>query len=361
MNHVQHPWGLMFQQVMLANEDAKDGFNFNDRYNDSERTSDGLKIFDPFNPYWGASNMNGYGDTVNPDNASRPARPGTFNPTYRHLNLHTVFLGPPGSGKTYMAEKVYHLYAALGFVAKNKFKKVTRSDLVGKYMGWSSDITKKLISKYKDGVIFVDEAYSLVNSTQDSYGKEVLTEIIEAMTNEEKNVTIFFAGYKMETLKQLFKSNIGLERRIHSIIETTKPTAHELTQIFVQQVRLESKFTIQGTNADLYRLFTEHYKVLEHNGGDIEVLLGFVKTAIMERLWVDMAKLQKAKAPPPTRNSKKVRKGKKRRKVAGTDIQFLLTLADVTAGFKAMKAMRQRSKLASRTEMSNEVMASLYN
>ena len=260
--------------------------------------------------------------------------PGEYVPVQKNRcgeNLHTVFLGPPGSGKTFMAEKLYNLYASLGFVQKNKFRVVTRGDLVGKYLGWTANITKKLIAKYKNGVIFVDEAYSLVNSPNDSYGKEALTELMESMTNMSKNITIFFAGYKKETLKHLFESNAGLERRIDMVLETTKSTSVELRDIFLQELESEPTLHIDlpADDTKLVQLFETHADVLSNNGGDIKVLLGFIKMETMERYW------HKVAAPSIGDQDDQ----------GSEPLKFAVTLADMKGGFRAMKAMRKSANL----------------
>lgn len=307
------------------------------------------------------------GQSFRPINETRSTgrkRPSQINQVKRdeNLNLHTIFLGPPGSGKTYMAEKVYNIYAALNLVEKNKFKVVTRSDLVGKYMGWTSSITKKLISQYKNGVIFVDEAYSLVNSSNDSFGKEALTEIMEAMTNKDKNVTIFFAGYKIETLKQLFEANAGLERRIHSIIETVKPTAEELVAIFLQQLSEQAKLTFdcEKNKDQLMRLFTNYHDVLSNNGGDIEVLLGFVKTEMINRVWAEMSKQRKIEDKAKGKAKGKARKRKRKvQPPRDKTVKFMVSVDDVSSGFKSMQAMRDRARSA--TKLSSMVANSMFS
>jgi SpoVK/Ycf46/Vps4 family AAA+-type ATPase len=200
--------------------------------------------------------------------------------------LHLCIVGESGVGKTFFAEKVYNLYASLNLVSRNKFAVVTRGDLIGQYQGWSSKTTRNLINKYKNGVIFIDEAYSLVNSSRDSFGSEALTEIIEAMSNESKNVTFFFAGYKQEMLNTLFKSNQGLERRIPTIIELEKPRASDLFKIFVQNVRDVKNLKISKNELNkIEKLFEKEYKIFNKHAGDVVLFIQFVKDCAISRMW----------------------------------------------------------------------------
>ena len=128
--------------------------------------------------------------------------------------IHTLLLGKPGSGKTTFATILVDVWDALGIVDKRRFKITKRSDWVGKYQGHSVAKAKKMIESAKGGVIFIDEAYSLISSKDgdDMYGQEVLTEIVEAMSNPDKQVIFIMAGYEND-MKQLFSYNAGLERR----------------------------------------------------------------------------------------------------------------------------------------------------
>ena len=94
--------------------------------------------------------------------------------------IHTLLLGKPGSGKTTFATILVDVWDALGIVDKRRFMITKRSDWVGKYQGHSVAKAKKMIESAKGGVIFIDEAYSLISSKDgdDMYGREVLTEIV---------------------------------------------------------------------------------------------------------------------------------------------------------------------------------------
>jgi hypothetical protein len=208
---------------------------------------------------------------------------------YGFLDLHLVIIGPSGVGKTYISKKIFDLYASLRLIDSKKFVCVTRGDLVGSYQGWSSKKTKNLIQKYKNGVIFIDEAYALVNNTRDTFGNEAFIEIIEAMTNKSKNVTFFFAGYKKSMMDTLFKANEGFERRVPTILELEKPNSAELFQIFLQNLNFNKKkikIKIQQKHElSVMQIFTRNYGVFTKFGGDVLVFVEYIKNEIINRMW----------------------------------------------------------------------------
>ena len=109
--------------------------------------------------------------------------------------LHAMLSGDPGTGKTTFADILVDIWCALGIAKRDRYIKTTRSDWVGKYQGHSLAKAKKLMERANGGVIFIDEAYSLIATPKgdDMYGSEVLTEIVEAMTSS--NVIFIMAGY----------------------------------------------------------------------------------------------------------------------------------------------------------------------
>ena len=106
-------------------------------------------------------------------------------------NLNMVFYGNPGTGKTTVARAISKILFSLGYIKSNKFKEVTTGDFVAGYVGQTAIKTKDLINKNKDGVIFIDEAYSFSSNGQE-FADEALVEILKEMENKE---TVFiFAG-----------------------------------------------------------------------------------------------------------------------------------------------------------------------
>jgi SpoVK/Ycf46/Vps4 family AAA+-type ATPase len=200
------------------------------------------------------------------------------------LFQHTMLLGAPGTGKTTFAHILVSLWDSLGIVDKKRFFVTSRGDWVGKYQGHSVDKAKKLISKARGGVIFIDEAYSLIAAKDgdDTYGHEVLTEIVETMSNNDKNVTFIFAGYA-EDMNRLFGANKGLSRRFGYIFKLSKPDVLHLFLIFQKQL-LETKWKVpKGERQAVVAFFQQHNKIFEWGGGSTTTFIQHAKQAAIAR------------------------------------------------------------------------------
>lgn len=188
--------------------------------------------------------------------------------------VHTLLLGNPGSGKTTFATLLVNVWDALGIINKERFRITKRSDWVGKYQGHSVAKAKKLIESSKGGVIFIDEAYSIISSKDgdDMYGQEVLTEIVEAMSNTDKQVIFIMAGYEKD-MKQLFTYNAGLERRFGYVYRFKKPASGMTENIFLKQLRA-SKWKVNSCEkAKIRDFFAKNFKKMPHGGGSTQQLL----------------------------------------------------------------------------------------
>ena len=198
--------------------------------------------------------------------------------------LHTAIYGEPGIGKTEFAQKLAKIYLKLGVLRNNIFRKVRRSDLIAGFLGQTALKTAEVLKSVRGGVLFIDEAYSIGNSsgkdTQDSYSKECLDLINQSLTEmreeDDKYFILMIAGYKDELKRNFFGMNDGLERRF-SIHFTMEPySAKELVDIFIKKV-LESGWGVER-DAITEEFIKDHYSNFKYYGGDMELL--FVKCKI---------------------------------------------------------------------------------
>ena len=130
------------------------------------------------------------------------------------INIHSVFVGNPGTGKTTVAGMMGKNYKNMGLLSKGHVHQVDRVDLVGEYIGQTAPKTKDAIEKARGGVLFIDEAYSLARANDDTkdFGREVIEILVKEMSNGQGDMAVIVAGYPKE-MKYFLDSNPGLKSR----------------------------------------------------------------------------------------------------------------------------------------------------
>ena len=191
--------------------------------------------------------------------------------------MHTVLYGPPGTGKTDVAKIIGKIFSNLGVLKKGTFKKVVRSDLIAGYLGQTALKTARVIEEALDGVLFIDEAYALGNSEKrDSFSKECIDTICEALSNYKDRLMVIIAGYEQEINDCFFSYNIGLKSRFPWIFRTDKYTPVDLRDIFIKKI-VDINWSI-NSEIDI-EFFKDNIDLFPYYGRDMEILL--LKTKIV--------------------------------------------------------------------------------
>ena len=147
------------------------------------------------------------------------------------ISYHLVFTGNPGTGKTTVARLVAGLYRQIGILPKGQLVEVDRGQLVAGYTGQTAIKTMDAINRAMGGVLFIDEAYALVNDDQDSFGKEAVETILKAMEDHRDELVVIVAGYT-ELMHKFIESNPGFKSRFSKFFEFPDYTGEELMEIF---------------------------------------------------------------------------------------------------------------------------------
>jgi hypothetical protein len=144
---------------------------------------------------------------------------------------HLIFTGNPGTGKTTVARLIGKIYHSLGLLSKGHCVEVSRADLVAGYVGQTAAKTKNTIKKAVEGVLFIDEAYTLRRGGENDYGLEAIDMLVKTMDEFAGRLLIIIAGYPRE-IEQFLNSNPGLSSRFAPSIQFPDYSVDELTLIF---------------------------------------------------------------------------------------------------------------------------------
>ena len=145
------------------------------------------------------------------------------------MSMHMCFTGNPGSAKTTVARLLADILSKEGILTTGRFIECGRADLVGKFVGWTATQVKEKFKWARGGILFIDEAYSLVDDSR-SFGDEAINTIVQEMENHRDDVVVIFAGYPKK-MQEFLERNEGLRSRIAFHVDFPDYTAEELTDI----------------------------------------------------------------------------------------------------------------------------------
>lgn len=182
---------------------------------------------------------------------------GIYNDTVNH---HLVFSGNPGTGKTEVARLYTKILFNNKIIQENKLVEVGRADLIGEYIGSTAPKVKKVFDDAKGGVLFIDEAYSLIPRHEKDYGHEAIATIIQEMENRRDEVLVIFAGYE-DLMKEFLDINPGLSSRISREIRFEDYSSDELFAI-IELMISRKQYQLKG---DCKHKLYQHLSELERD------------------------------------------------------------------------------------------------
>ena len=198
--------------------------------------------------------------------------------------MHTVIYGSPGTGKTELAKIIGKIFSNIGILKNGTFKKVTRSDLIAGFLGQTAIKTSDAIKQALGGVLFIDEAYALGNNEQrDTFSKECIDTLCEALSANKDNLMVIIAGYEDELEECFFKYNQGLTSRFTWRYKTDNYTSEELSQIM--KTKVEANGWSMEECDGFSRWVDKNKEYFKSFGRDIEVLFAKSKIAYGRRVF----------------------------------------------------------------------------
>lgn len=212
----------------------------------------------------------------------------------KDVNLHMVFLGNPGTGKTTVARMVAEILYNLKYIKQNKLIEVSSKDLVAEYVGQTAPKTMAVVQKALGGVLFIDEAYSLASGQGqgNGYNEEAIATLIQAMENHRDNLVVIFAGYTKE-MQSFLNTNSGIVSRIGYTLEFEDYTTEELIKIFEQMTK-KSGFVVEKDAIEKLRKIIDEYKDTKNFGNARFVRNVYEKTIIKHASNIKDKKTKKA-------------------------------------------------------------------
>lgn len=171
-------------------------------------------------------------------------------------NMHMVFQGNPGTGKTMMARLIASMLYKIGVIRTNRFVEVSSKDLIGKYVGHTDKQVHEKVTEALGGVLFIDEAYALMPQGERSagFGEEAIAELIKCMEDFKDDLVVILAGYEKE-MQVLIDSNPGIASRVAYTFRFEDYTVDELMQIFRLGADNAGLEVEHGTDTSLRQLF----------------------------------------------------------------------------------------------------------
>lgn len=183
-----------------------------------------------------------------------------------HLAMHMVFTGNPGTAKTTVARLFARILKDNGILSKGELYECGRADLVGKYVGWTAQLVQKKFQAAQGSVLFIDEAYSLVDGKAGLYGDEAINTIVQEMENRRKDMIVIFAGYP-EPMETFLRTNPGLRSRIAFQVPFRDYDAEELWQITSLFAEEEGVSLADGVHEKLLPIFQDAARESDFGNG----------------------------------------------------------------------------------------------
>ena len=208
-----------------------------------------------------------------------------FQQMYKERNLPVenparsmIFTGNPGTAKTTVARLAAKIFRDNNLLPNGKLIEVGRADIVGEYVGQTAPLVKEIFRKAKGSVLFIDEAYSLVDDRDGLYGDEAINTIVQEMENHRDDTIVIFAGYP-DKMEQFMNKNPGLRSRIAFHVDFPDYSESELMDITKLMMKNKGMTLSDDAEQKLAKIFSEAVKL--HDFGNGRFVRNLLEQAVM--------------------------------------------------------------------------------
>jgi len=196
------------------------------------------------------------------------------------INLHAVFSGNPGTGKTTIARMLGKIYKHLGLLPKDTVYEASRANLVGRFIGETAPITREVIEKARGGILLIDEAYSLAVKSDDNkdYGREVIETLLTEMSEGPGDIAVIVCGYPKE-MEAFLDFNPGLRSRFKYMYDFPDYTPAELMEI-AERTAVQKQLNFSGeVRQQMYKYLEDQYRRRTRSFGNARIVKSMLEEA----------------------------------------------------------------------------------
>lgn len=205
--------------------------------------------------------------------------------------LHMAFLGNPGTGKTTVAEIIGKVFASWGILSGGRVIRTEKSQMVGQYIGETEFKMKNLLARARGNILFIDEAYQLVEGGEKDFGRIVMNSLLTELGKDNLDMVVIVAGYTAP-MKKLLESNEGIESRFPNVFNFEDYTTDELLEIGKLMIRKQGFTLTDGALENMRAIIREESDKPSPRFGNGRFVSNLLQNEILATLGARTAKIE---------------------------------------------------------------------